>query len=142
MRRAATAAVLSLLLAGCAGRNGLKPFATDGCSLFPDRALIGSADWCGCCTQHDRTYWRGGTEQERAAADAMFHGCILKATGDKALADTMKAGVRAGGTPYLPTPWRWGYGWPADRGYAPLTPAERKQANRMLSRQGKVAACS
>ena len=44
-------------------------FATDGCSLFPDRALVGSADWCDCCLAHDLAYWRGGTESQRLDAD-------------------------------------------------------------------------
>jgi hypothetical protein len=31
------------------------------------------------------------------------------------------AAVRVGGTPWLPTPWRWGYGWDEwPRGYEAL----------------------
>jgi hypothetical protein len=37
----------------------------------------------------------------------------------------MYRGVRAGGTPYLPTPYRWGYGWRYLRGYKALTEAEK-----------------
>lgn len=132
-------AVLALALGGCAA--GLKPFRTDGCSLFPDRALIGDSDWCDCCTAHDRLYWRGGTEQERVDADRAFRACIVKATGDAALADAMEAGVRFGGTPALPTPWRWGYGWPAGRGYQALTPRERQQIERELARAGRPTVC-
>jgi hypothetical protein len=40
----------------------------------------------------------------------------------------MLAGVRIGGTPYLPTRFRWGYGWPWPRGYRALTPAELEQS--------------
>lgn len=39
----------------------------------------------------------------------------------------MLAGVRVGGTPYLPTMFRWGYGWPYPRGYKALTDEERQQ---------------
>jgi len=39
----------------------------------------------------------------------------------------MLAGVRVGGTPYLPTRFRWGYGWPFFRGYQPLNADELKQ---------------
>lgn len=122
------AAVIALAaaLAGCAGTRELAPFSTDGCSLFPDRSLVGNADWCACCVAHDRAYWRGGTEDERRAADDALRACVLKATGDEKLADAMRAGVRVGGTPALPTWFRWGYGWQYDRGYAPLTEAERQ----------------
>jgi hypothetical protein len=30
-----------------------------------------------------------------------------------------------GGTPYLPTTFRWGYGWPFPRGYKVLTKEEK-----------------
>ena len=116
----------ALVLAGCAGTRTLAPFTTDGCSLFPDRSLTSNADWCRCCLAHDRAYWRGGTEDERRAADEALRACVLKATGDEKLADAMRAGVRVGGTPALPTPFRWGYGWQYDRGYAPLTRSERR----------------
>ena len=36
----------------------------------------------------------------------------------------MLAGVRVGGTPYLPTPFRWGYGWPYPRFYKELSEKE------------------
>lgn len=45
----------------------------------------------------------------------------------------MKAGVRIGGSPYFPTPFRWGYGWAYSRGYAPLTELELKTVERVLS---------
>lgn len=127
--RAALLAVL--LMAGCADR-GLQPFTSDGCSLFPDKAPIGDADWCGCCLAHDRAYWRGGTEEQRRAADDELETCVRKATGGEALAKAMRAGVRVGGTPVLPTPFRWGYGWPYDRGYQPLTPEEEVVAQRQF----------
>ncbi len=37
------------------------------------------------------------------------------------------------GTPAFPTSFRWGYGWPAGRGYGPLTPAERRAADAALA---------
>ena len=122
------------LLSGCAGTRELAPFTTDGCSVFPDRSPIGKADWCACCVAHDRAYWRGGTEEERRSADDALRACVLKATGDATLADAMRAGVRIGGTPALPTWFRWGYGWQYDRGYAPLTPQER----RLVARQDRA----
>ena len=44
----------------------------------------------------------------------------------------MLTGVRVGGTPYLPTTFRWGYGWPYLRGYKPVTSEEKKQIEQIL----------
>lgn len=140
MRRT-LALALAMALTGCSTGPGLKPFTSDGCSLFPDRALIGTADWCACCLAHDLAYWRGGTEAERAQADTQFEACVLAATGDPKLARMMRAGVRLGGTPHLPTHFRWGYGWPYERGYAALTPAEQEEADRLARRSDERAAC-
>ena len=130
----------AVLAASCASdRGGLRPFTTDGCSLFPDRSPIGASDWCACCAAHDLAYWRGGTEKERALADEQFHACIVAATGDRLLADSMVAGVKMGGTPHIPTPWRWGYGWPADRGYRALTRAELAQVERVRGPTSDIA---
>lgn len=103
----------------------IAPFSSNGCSRFPDRAPIGNADWCHCCLAHDLAYWRGGSAEERLSADASLRSCVEQATGNTALAQTMYAGVRAGGSPVFNTPYRWGYGWPYGRNYAPLTTAER-----------------
>ena len=129
---AQAAAALSLLFAAAAGADpALRPFASDGCSLFPDRALVGKADWCACCLAHDLAYWRGGTTGQRLAADQQFQSCVAASTGDRALAATMYAGVRAGGGPEVNTSFRWGYGWPHGRGYAALTPEETAMADRL-----------
>jgi hypothetical protein len=124
------AAALLAGLAGCAAAPApaLAPFTTDGCSLFPNRAPIGAADWCGCCVAHDLAYWRGGTEDERLAADRELERCVTDAVHEPALATAMFAGVRAGGSPYFVTPYRWAYGWPYGRGYQPLDARERAQA--------------
>lgn len=113
------------LLASCASLTTQPvPFTTDGCSLFPDRALVGRADWCDCCLAHDLAYWRGGTEEQRLTADRALRTCVAQKTGNHALAETMFVGVRAGGGPQLNTPFRWGYAWPYGRGFRALTAAE------------------
>ena len=119
---------LMLGLGSCASPTAMQPFASDGCSLFPDRALAGSADWCGCCLAHDLAYWRGGSAEERLQADQALEHCVQAATGSPALAGAMLAGVRAGGGPYFLTPYRWGYGWPYGRLYQPLSDAEKARA--------------
>ena len=85
----------------------LKPFVSDGCSLFPD------GDWRDCCVEHDRAYHKGGTGQERLAADRALRRCVA-ARGHPVVAWIMYRGVRLGGLSVLPTPFRWGFGhkWP------------------------------
>lgn len=128
------AATLPLLLAACAATPGhspttLRPFTTDGCSLFPDRSADGKKDWHCCCVQHDRRYWRGGPASLRLQADEELRACVATTTGDAGLAGVMHAGVRIGGSPHWPTSFRWGYGWGYGRGYAPLTEGEQAQAD-------------
>ena len=112
----------------------MQPFATDGCSLFPDRSLISKADWCSCCVAHDLAYWRGGTALERLRADQDLKACVLAASGSAELADLMFAGVQMGGGPYFFTPYRWGYGWPMGRLYRPLSADEDAQASSLRAK--------
>ncbi|HSW12332.1 MAG TPA: hypothetical protein VLI06_05785 [Solimonas sp.] len=123
--------LLALLLPACASQQTLRPFVSDGCSLFPDKALIGDANWCDCCLVHDLAYWKGGTAEQRQLADQQLHDCVLARTGNAALAKAMLAGVKAGGTPHLPTSFRWAYGWPRQRNYEPLRPAEAVEAQQL-----------
>jgi hypothetical protein len=109
----------------------LQPFSSDGCSLFPDRSLISRTDWCDCCLAHDLAYWRGGTQDERLAADQALRSCVFRATSDRPLAELMYQGVRAGGGPYFYTHYRWGYGWPLGRNYRPLSAEEEESVSRL-----------
>lgn len=114
-----------LTLVGCASSSKLRPFTTDGCSLFPNGTSEYKDLWLDCCIKHDYRYWMGGTKAERLKADIDLRDCIA-AIGQSNTAKWMLRGVRAGGTPYLPTSFRWGYGWHYFRGYKPLTDGEKK----------------
>src|SRR5262249_39701794 len=120
--------VFAVTLAGCTLPGAIKPadlraFTSDGCSLFPGGTPSHRQLWCSCCVAHDRMYWAGGTSSERAAADHQLQRCVAD-VGEPAIADLMLAGVRVGGSPYWPTSFRWGYGWPYLRGYKPLSEDE------------------
>jgi hypothetical protein len=78
-------------------------FTTDGCSRAPDDG------WVECCIVHDIPYWCGGSEADRVAADEFLQQCVNKQNGF--FSSLFYTGVRLGGSPWLPTPWRWGYGW-------------------------------
>jgi len=126
MRLGLACAVLAL--AGCATYPAMQPFSSDGCSLFPDRAPVGKADWCDCCFVHDQAYWRGGSAQERLASDLAFRHCVQAASGSPVLAGAMYGAVRLGGVPWLPSPFRWAYGWQYGRLYRALSLQEEAQA--------------
>lgn len=104
----------------------IAPFTTDGCSIFPDGTYEQKELWLSCCTTHDYAYWQGGTYDERLIADEQLQQCVAK-VGEPQIANLMLAGVRIGGSPYLPTSFRWGYGWSYPRFYTPLTAEEKRQ---------------
>nr|WP_158973001.1 hypothetical protein [Paraglaciecola sp. L3A3] len=106
----------------------LKPFQSDGCSAFPDGTIQHKQLWLSCCQKHDYDYWKGGTYQQRMDSDNRLQACVA-AVGEPKIALLMLAGVRVGGTPYLPTKFRWGYGWSYPRFYGPLTAEEQNQVD-------------
>ncbi len=124
MLRAIQLIALVIIVAGCSSDEGLEPFTSDACSLFPDRSILSDADWCSCCFEHDLAYWRGGTTEERVAADRQLSQCVRETNDAPLRASLMYAGARAGGSPHIYTWFRWGYGWPYGRGYQELTPEE------------------
>ncbi len=126
--------IFSLLFAASHGSaDELKPFTSDGCSAFPDGTLAQNELWLSCCTAHDLAYWKGGTAIERENADIALQKCVA-AVGQEEVATLMLAGVRLGGLPYLPTPFRWGYGWSYPRRYAELTAEEIEQVNKHMAK--------
>lgn len=95
-------------------REPVLPFETDGCTLWPD----GDQSHRSCCVRHDKRYWKGGSLKRRAAADRMLRKCITRywqvhsrvPSGAPLCGFVVWLGVRIGGSPWLPVPWRWGYG--------------------------------
>lgn len=126
-----TAMVASLCI-GCASQATIRPFASDGCSAFPDGTPSDKNLWLDCCLDHDKAYWQGGTFDERRKADEGLRRCVGN-VGKPEIALLMLAGVRVGGSPYWPTRFRWGYGWQWPRGYRAVTPAERDQIQKAPS---------
>ena len=104
----------------------LKPFASDGCSLFPDGSYAEPDRWLHCCVGHDLAYWKGGTSNQRQHSDQVLRQCVSDA-GHPWIGAVMYAGVRLGGSPLWPTPFRWGFGWDYPRFYGPLSPEELDQ---------------
>ncbi len=130
-------AILVWILAGSPAHaeGQLRPFTTDGCSDFPNGTPAHKDLWLKCCIAHDKKYWMGGTYQERLDADHELRACV-QSVGEPAIAALMLAGVRVGGSPYWPTRFRWGYGWPYTHGYRALTREELEQAHKLIEHAG------
>jgi hypothetical protein len=119
--------MLFLLLASpVALADELRDFTSDGCSAFPDGTFDEKELWHSCCVLHDLAYWIGGRSDEREAADHALKSCV-EAVGKPDIAQLMLAGVRVGGSPWLPTRFRWAYGWPYLRGYKEVDKDEAQQ---------------
>lgn len=73
-------------------------------------------DFGYCCDNHDARYWSGGSAEQRKRADQAFRACIVEA-GHPVTAGIYYYAVRMGGSPSLPTRWRWGFGWDYPHGY-------------------------
>lgn len=118
--------LLTLFLSPYLLASELKPFTSDGCSVFPDGTFEQQSLWLSCCIRHDLAYWKGGSYQEKQLADQALQYCVTK-IGEPEIANIMLAGVKVGGSAYYPTSYRWGYGWPYLRGYKALNSDEKKQ---------------
>lgn len=124
--------------------NKLKPFATDGCSVWIDGTVTQPYLWRHCCVAHDIAYWMGGAHLERNKADDELLACVSD-VGGKAMGNYMYFFVSTSGGPFLLTPYRWGYGWDfleqgKPRGYKIPTAAEWSQINELLPSAEKTIA--
>jgi hypothetical protein len=115
--------------------NKLKPFTTDGCSVWIDGTVAEPYLWRHCCVAHDKAYWVGGTELERTKADKDLLVCVSDVS-SKAMGNYMHFFVSAAGGPFMMTPYRWGYGWDfLERGKLRLTSFCRWPRRQLLRMQ-------
>lgn len=118
--------------------NQLKPFTTDGCSLWMDGPPLYPNLWRHCCVAHDLAYWIGGTKEERKKADDDIQACVLKEAESKGMANYMHGMIRWGGSPYWMNYYRWGYGWDYwdgfmnPRGYKTPNKKEQPQIDQLM----------
>ncbi len=87
--------VLCGVVPGAVTAAEIAPFTSDGCSAFPDGTIDQNQLWLNCCTEHDRTYWMGGTREDRTIADQVLKDCVAS-VGHPHIAELMLAGVRVG----------------------------------------------
>jgi len=90
---------------------------TDGCTVIskPYKWLTGKyLEQRHSCIKHDEAYHYGGTHGQRLDADNDLRSCVC-GCGDNGFEKScffvvgwlMYYAVRIGGSPKLPTPWRW-----------------------------------
>ncbi len=127
---------IALLIASTSQANELKPFTTDGCSLWIDGTPEQPNLWRHCCVAHDLDYWKGGSEAQRKQSDARIQACVKEAQGP-GMANYIYKNVRWGGSPYWMNHYRWGYGWDYfdgrwPRGYKVPTADEQAQIDKAM----------
>ena len=76
--------MLVVAFTGCTRPSQIQPsdlraFTTDGCSGgFPEGPPCHPNLWCDCCVAHDLAYWKGGTWEQREAADSKLSECVAE----------------------------------------------------------------
>ena len=89
-----------------------ETFESDGCPGFMSilwKKIFGELPpWEGCCYEHDKKYWEGGTRRDRLKADKQLRKCVVD-NGHPIWAFIMYYAVRIGGHPLFPFSWRWNY---------------------------------
>lgn len=105
--------------------NTLRPFTTDGCSQSDD------GNWKHCCVAHDIWYWKGGTWDQKKAADLQLKACMKEAGATESLAQQYYIVTRVAGAFLQKTKYRWGNGWRYLRGLTPWSENELSQIQRL-----------
>ena len=103
--------------------NGLKPFETDGCTMFIDGPPSQPTLWRHCCVEHDMRYWFGGDYQDRDKTDLRLKSCVQNVAGEK-WAELIYEGVRIGHSSPIKNKTTWGWGWETERQNTKLTTEE------------------
>ncbi len=108
--------------------NRLFGFESDGCRKFSQQMNYPKMDkWGLCCVQHDISYWKGGTAEDKHAADQRLQNCMIE-VGEPNIARLLYWGVRSASAENSS---RWGYGWLLPRGHAPFSDAEIAQVEKL-----------
>ena len=92
----------------------LKPFETDGCTMFVEGPNRDPKLWKHCCVEHDLRYWFGGSSSEMDATDLRLKSCVEKVAGDY-WATLIYKGVRAGHYSPIKNKYAWSWAWSVKR---------------------------
>lgn len=114
----------------------IKPFRSDGCSVWPEGSKTNKTSWLKCCIVHDIAYWKGGTELEKEKSDHQLKECVEK-NSSGVIGGLMEFGAGIGGAPKYKTPFKWGFGWKYGRGYLPLNSIEKAYIKEISPKKGE-----
>jgi hypothetical protein len=104
----------------------MRPFSTDGCTMYGEGTCEKPYAWTHCCVEHDFKYWHGGSAEEKTAADQELSNCVSKSGfSDHAFMMLMGINLFASHTD------RWGSGWHQNPGYRKLTNDEVEEYSRI-----------
>lgn len=103
--------------------NTLKPYFTDGCTMFVDGPLKQPKLWLHCCEEHDMRYWFGGSIADMDQTDLRLKACVKKVAGS-GWAEIIYRGVRAGHSSPIKNKTHWSWGWVNERANLPLNNIE------------------
>jgi hypothetical protein len=115
--------VSPFLISNAQAELKLKPFETDGCTMFVDGTSSEPTLWRHCCVEHDLRYWFGGSETDMDTTDLRLKSCVQKAAGDY-WAGLIYKGVRAGHYSPIKNKHNWSWAWSVPRNKVALTPEE------------------
>lgn len=101
----------------------LKPFFTDGCTLFIEGPKDKPNLWKHCCVEHDLRYWFGGSKEDMNATDLRLKACVDKVAGAN-WANMIYYGVKTGHLSPIKNKTQWNWGWKEKREYGPLSSDE------------------
>ena len=104
-------------------KNTLKPFYTDGCTLFVDGPIDRPNLWRHCCVAHDLRYWFGGSNHDLDKTDLKLKSCVEKVAGP-VWAEVIYQGVRLGHKSPIKNKTHWSWGWMIERENKGLNPIE------------------
>jgi hypothetical protein len=99
--------------------NSLKPFYTDGCTLFIDGPSSKPGLWRHCCVEHDLRYWFGGDRDDAHQANLQLGACVKSVAGTL-WGQIIYRGVEMGRYSPVKHPTHWGWGWEMARGSGKL----------------------
>ncbi len=102
--------------------NKLKPFVSDGCPRLAKMISYPREDhWQLCCVEHDKSYWKGGSLEDKQQADSAFHSCVSE-RGSPDAARLMYYSLRS--VQKSSQVKDWGYGWIIPHNTSAHTPEE------------------
>lgn len=85
------------------------------CAHLPEKLAVDQ--WSDCCSELDRQYWRGGPFTAQREANQTFRSCIASVYPESYIPVMTYYGLYVFSSPFVPTSWRWAYGWDFGHGF-------------------------